>query len=204
MKKVLSLLAVCFAVGACSTGIQVKKYNPGEAVREDFKQCRGFGCSYLHETKFTKDEWKKIAAVFKTKPAQTAAEERIRIAEAIGLMERIIGAKTGAKADIGQASMTHKTPYQMDCIDETTNTTHYLQFLQEDGLLKFYKLGNPVHRGYFINGWPHNTATIRELSNNDQYVVDSYYRDNGVKPDIMPADEWLGGWRPPKEELTRP
>jgi hypothetical protein len=76
--------------------------------------------------------------------------------------------------------------------------------MEEAGLLKFHKLGNPIHRGYFINGWPHNTATIRELESNDQYAVDSYYRDNGVKPDIMPADVWLGGWRPPKEELMRP
>ena len=84
-------MAVCVALSACATGINVKKYNPGNATKEHFKQCRGFGCSYLHETKFTKAEWQKIEAVFKKKPAKTPAEERNKIAEAVGLMERIIG-----------------------------------------------------------------------------------------------------------------
>jgi hypothetical protein len=203
MKFFLSLCAASLTLAACSTGIQVKKYNPGEASRHDFKQCRGFGCTYLHETKFTEAEWKRVVAVFKTKPAKTAEQERSKIAAAIAMMERIIGVKTGASADVGQATMTNKTPHQLDCIDETTNTTHYLSFLEDDGLLKFHRLGNPVHRGYFINGWPHNTATVRELETNAQYVIDSYYRDNGVKPDILPVKTWLSGWKPPKEELAR-
>lgn len=196
MKKILSLLVVCLTVGGCATGINIKKYNPGDATKESFKQCRGFGCSYRVQTGFTQTEWKRVVASMKTKPAKNAAEERTKIAETIALMERIIGPKTGADADIAESSMTSKTPYQLDCIDETTNTTHYLQFLEEEGLLKFYKPGLPIHRGYFINGWPHNTATIRDRATNAQYAVDSYFHESGVKADIMPRDIWLDYWHP--------
>lgn len=196
MKNIIVALLCSIAVSGCATGIQVKKYNPGEAKKEAFKQCRGFGCSYLHETRFTDAEWKKVAAIFKNKPARTAKEERSKIASAIGLMERIIGKKTGADADLAEANMTTKTPYQLDCIDETTNTTHYLLFLQDAGLLKFHKEGNPIHRGYFINGWPHNTATIKELSNNQQWAVDSYFSAAGEEPFIVRRDSWLSYWHP--------
>lgn len=111
-------------------------------------------------------------------------------------MERIIGVKTGTKADMARASMPIKTPYQQDCIDETVNTTHYLGFLHDAGLLKFHTPGLPVHRGYFINGWPHNTASIVDLADQQQYVVDSYYTANGEPPYIMKREVWLGGWRP--------
>lgn len=198
MLRFIPVFALTFILSGCATGIAVKKYNPGPATKEAFKQCRGFGCSYLHETRFTPGEWQKVAAIFKKNPARNAEEERKKIGAAIALMERIIGEKTGAKADLGGASMSNKTPYQLDCIDETTNTAHYLGFLDEAGLTKFHERDNPIHRGFFINGWPHNTATIRDRKTGEQFVVDSYYTDNGKEPYILPRNVWTSGWKPPK------
>ena len=112
-------------------------------------------------------------------------------------MEKFSGEKTGTHEDVGEAVRFKTSTKQMDCIDETVNTTTYIKFLNEEGLLKFHEPALPVHRGYFIDGrWPHNSAVIRE-KDGPLYVVDSFYRANGQEPHIVPRTDWVNGWRPP-------
>ncbi len=132
-------------------------------------------------------------------PAKTAESERSKIAKAIAQMERYSGAKTGTDEDMAQASSIKSSNKQMDCLDETVNTTMYVGFLQQAGLLKFHEVAEPVHRGYIFDGrWPHNSAVIQEIDNaRAMYVVDSFYRENGQEPYIKPRQDWINGWRPP-------
>ena len=88
-------------------------------------------------------------------------------------------------------------PYQLDCIDETVNTSLYLRFFDEKGLLKFHTIATPARRGMFIDGsWPHNTAVVTDNKTGAQYAIDSWYGNNGDLPDIVPLQEWLDGWKP--------
>jgi hypothetical protein len=43
---------------------------------------------------------------------------------------------------------------------------------------------------------PHTTAVIRDIENRQDYVVDSWFFDNGERPVIMPLEEWKSGWSP--------
>ncbi len=184
-------------LSGCATGIDPYKYNQDPAAAESFTLCHGYSCTSKTPTGFTAGEWKQVGAIFAA-PAKTPGAERSKIGRALALMERQIGAKTGTDEDAG-AAVTRKTSnHQLDCIDETVNTTHYIGFLQKAGWLKFHEITEPTHRGYFIDGrWPHNTAVIREKETGALWAVDSFYRPNGEEPYILPRADWLAGWRPP-------
>jgi len=197
MSKV-SLVFLALLLTGCSTGIPLSKYAPQGQPRTNFTFCHGYSCTYREQTGFTDKEWAMVQKIFRNNPAKTPEGERSKIAAAIAQMERVIGPKTGTEHDEGQATAIKKDAGQMDCLDETVDTSRYLSFLYQDGLLKFYKPADPVHRGYIIDGrWPHNTATIADVKTGERFVVDSFYRPNGQEPYIVPADQWLSGWRPP-------
>lgn len=192
--SLIILSLICVACG--STGINLYPYTDHGATREQFRLCHGQGCTERTAAGFTNSEWKKISAIFKPSP-KSSKVERERIAKAIAMMEQISGKKTGTAADKGEAKAPKSDTYQMDCIDETVNTNLYLNFLSRAGLLKYHTPARHIHRGYFVDGtWPHNTATIKEIKSGTVYVVDAFYRDNGQVPYILPAHEWLKGWRP--------
>lgn len=197
MKKSGCLLAVLFLCG-CATGISTTKYNDLPATPDRFSICHGYSCTHKSEAGFSKTEWAAIAAIFKKAPAHTASAERVKIGKALALMERYTGQKTGTSEDLPMAKTIKESAHQMDCIDETVNTTQYLDLLQQKSLLKFHQKTEPTHRGYFIDGsWPHNTAVIREKPSGALWVVDSFYRANGQEPYILPRSDWLAGWKPP-------
>ncbi len=196
MHKILAFAAFTLLLSACSTGIPLDKYAPQKQNRDDFTFCYGYSCTSKKQTEFTESEWKSVTALFKP-AAKTPELERSKIAAAIAKMERIIGAKTGTSHDLPEARGRKEDAFQMDCLDETVNTSRYIGFLQSAGLLKFHEVGEPVHRGYIVDGaWPHNTAVVQETATKKQFVVDSFYKANGQEPYILPAKDWLAGWKP--------
>ena len=196
MKKLIGTVLV-LALAGCATGINPKKYNNAPVTPENFKLCHGYSCTHMAKAGFTAKQWKSIAAIFKSK-SKNAAAERSKIAKAVAKMEQYSGAKTGTDEDLPMAGSIKESDRQLDCIDETINTTNYLTRLQDAKLLKFHEVGLPTHRGYLIDGrWPHNTAVIRQTEGNVLYAVDSFYRTNGDEPYILPRQQWLEGWKPP-------
>ena len=128
----------------------------------------------------------------------SAEIERGRIATAIGLIEIVVGRKTGTSQDEAGTLNAVSGNYQLDCIDETTNTSIYLTLLARAGYLKWHKLEGWAGRGALIDGaWPHQTAVILELQSKRPYAVDSWFEDNGRAAHVVPLDEWRAGWKPP-------
>lgn len=93
---------------------------------------------------------------------------------------------------------------QMDCIDESINTTLYLTMLQKFGLMRLHRVEDRATRGWFLAGWPHTTAVISEIAMNREngtyrlWAVDSWFLDNGEPPFILPLETWKAGWEPIK------
>lgn len=195
--RLIVLGVLCACLGGCATGIPVKKYNDLPASPDSFMLCHGYSCTKKSEAGFSAAEWKSILGIFQKNPAKNAESERSKIGRAIALMERYSGARTGTDDDDAEAIGIKRNIEQLDCIDETVNTTMYIGFLQQAGALAFHEGAEPTHRGYLIDGtWPHNTAVIREKESGSLYVVDSFYRKNGEEPHIMPRAVWLAGWKP--------
>lgn len=194
--RFIVFLLLSLTLTACATGINPKKYNSAAVKPESFTICHGYSCTNQSKAGFTAKQWKSIAALFRGK-SKDAKAERSKIAHAIAKMEQYTGAKTGTAEDLPMAGAFKESGYQLDCIDETVNTTQYLTMLQDAGFLKFHGVAEPTHRGYLLDGrWPHNTAVMRE-KNGALWAVDSFYRANGEEPYIVPRADWLAGWRPP-------
>lgn len=161
---------------------------------EHFEFCQGGGCAEVDSVGVSDDEWMQVRNAFEP-AAKKAEDEREQIKFAIGLLERVVGPKTGTDGDRGGTFGNSSYPGQLDCNDESTNTTTYLKLMLKDGLLRFHHPIDTKTRGFFLNGWPHTTAAIQDDSGN-KFAVDSWFFDNGVPPVIIPLEQWRSGWKP--------
>lgn len=164
---------------------------------EHFSVCYNNTCAEVAQLSLPTSTWQQVEAVFSPPPAD-AEGERSRIAQAVALMERIVGPLTGTEHDLGRDVSQKDGGNEMDCIDEATNTTTYLRMFAAAGLLRWHSVEDKSTRGWFLFGWPHTTAVIRDTNANRLYAVDSWFLDNGEPPFILPLEVWRHGWQPPK------
>lgn len=166
-----------------------------QPTQSHFDICWGGGCAHHMATLLTEQEWAEVSQYFSSWPT-SAQEEREAIALALGAMERVIGPKTGTLLDKAGTFGNAQYPGQLDCNDESINTTTYLKLFTHAHLLQFHQVMDIKTRRYFLNGWPHTTAVIQEIATGERFAVDSWFHDNGEPAEIVPLTRWLDGWRP--------
>ncbi len=164
-------------------------------TRDSFSVCFDHTCASVVTVSLTPDEWRNAIRPLQ-KPAASAAAERAAIAESIALLEAIVGRYTGTHRDRGRNLSGIGKPGQLDCIDESTNTTTYLRLLERDGLLRHHRVGKRSTRFGLFVGMPHTTAVIVEVGSARRYAVDSWFLDNGQPPFIAEIDLWKAGAAP--------
>ena len=126
-----------------------------------------------------------------------AVQERAAISSSVAALEQVVGRDTGTDRDLGGTFAGAFRPGQMDCIDESTNTTRYLQLFAEHGWLRWHSVGRPATRLPLpVGWWPHTTAVIRERASGDEFAVDSWFEPNGRPPHIVDLPRWRRGWKP--------
>ena len=169
--------------------------------RAKFTVCFNYGCSSTKEIKLSDAEWAEVTALVQTQ-APTADAERKQLAAAVAKLELIVERYTATK-DLGGTLKNVNKSGQLDCMDEAANSTTYLILLEQQGFMHFHKTQTTAWRGAIIvSHWPHTTAVVRETATNADYVIDSWFRDSGVMPDIVALAEWKAGWKP--EGFTDP
>lgn len=190
MIRLLPLLVLFLSACSGGAGLNLGNYPDPTASKDEFIYCYGYGCTKKITLGLNKYEWKSIQKIFKKK-SKNAQVERAKISKAIALIEKYTGKLAGTENDLPKAPIQRKTYFELDCIDETINTTKYLKFLVSAKLLKFYIVGRPAYKGGFINGvYPHNSATVAEIETGDVYVIDSYIYKNGMEPDVRSLKSW--------------
>jgi len=155
--------------------------------------CHGNGCDQLSHVGLTPQQWQALAALFHP-PAQRPDQEREMMRAAIARMEQFVGDATTTWQDKG--GTFNGGGGQMDCIDESINTTLYLTLFQKYGLVQLHRVEDRATRGWFLAGWPHTTAVVSEIGSGKLWAVDSWFLDNGKPPFILPLDTWKSGWSP--------
>ncbi len=172
---------------------------PGDPTLDAFPICYKHTCAAVSTLSLSEAEWSEIKNIFQPK-ANTPEEERELIKKAVAKLEVVIGKKVNTSHDKGGNfdGMFVDEGYQMDCIDESSNTTTYLALMQKDDLLKWHRVQPTKTRGFFIFGMPHTTAVIKENDSDKVWAVDSWFHDNGVAPEILPISQWSDGWSPKK------
>ena len=172
-----------------------------------FSVCHGFTCALETEVRLLDTDWSAIRSAFDS-IADIPEQERGQIAAAIATFETIVGRMTGTSEDLaGNQRRGMDRAGQMDCIDESTNTTTYLRLLAHAGLLRWRRVEDQITRGWFLFGWPHTTAAVSDRQSDRLWAVDSWFFANGEPPVIVPVETWSQArWRPirPSERTASP
>lgn len=187
----LFCLIACMALAACSGRTVTGSVGERSYAAPAFiSVCSGFGCEYKDSAGFSQRDYARLKRIM-GKP-KNAASERKRLAKAIAAMERMSWRKLRYHRDAPRAYQKHRgLRGQMDCVDESLNTTAYLTYLQQRGLMKHHKvISSYAERGFLLDGrYPHKSARIRENGGPD-WAVDSWYKADGKAPIIMPLAAW--------------
>jgi len=155
----------------------------------DIPVCYDFGCSTRTLIALTDEEWKMMGTWFDPVPP-TPAAEREQIRKAVGWMEILVGQRTPTHLDKAlDRLIPSDSPGQMDCIDESLNTTTYLKLFERAGWLHHHRVIDRAYRAALLD--QHWSAQIEETNGGDRYVVDSWFADNGYMPFVQPTREWM-------------
>lgn len=191
----LAVISGCAHLDEGSLESYIADYGNTAPVPSRFFFCYSHGCATRTEVSLSDQQWKTVRQIFMPSPA-TAAAERGRIADAVGMLEQYIGRMTGTEGDLGGSFPGSFRENQLDCADEALNTGTYLVMMKNDGLITRHRVAGPVFRGAFIRGWPHVATAVIERATGDVYVVDSWFLANGHPPFIVPLKAWTDGWKP--------
>jgi hypothetical protein len=207
MKKILPFALGALLVTGCANQLYpslhyyMKDKRLPPVATDNFPHCQGYGCPTYKNVILNKHDWSIIEKAYGGK-AQTAAEEREKAAAAIGAFERVVGPLTGTEVDV-KGTFTamgrgQRGKGQLDCVDESTNTTIYLMLLKQKGLLNFHEIEQPQVRWPIISGrgWMHQTAAVTEKATGEQFAIDSWFEDNGAPAWVVPLPAWRDGWHP--------
>lgn len=192
-----ALISAVFVLAACQGNEEhrVAKLLEANPTPTKFSICHGNSCRLRTEVSLSAAEWTQVRALFEPQPANALAE-RYQIARATALLETFTGRRAGTLEDAPGMGVHWNPDGQLDCIDESTNSTAYLRMMAADGLIRFHDIGLPANR-FVLAAWgPSNTATIKDQATGKVYAVDSYFRANGEPADILPLDIWTAGWVP--------
>ncbi len=151
--------------------------------------CMNFSCRRKEIVELSHEDWESIANWLK-QPAPDAAAERNNIKQAIGWMEVVVGRYTPTHLDVGGDLQNGKVtfPGQLDCIDESLNTTTYLKLFEQNNLLKYHTvIERAYRRSIFDQHW---AGQLQTLEGGERWVVDSWFQDNGYLPYIQRSEEW--------------
>jgi hypothetical protein len=157
--------------------------------------CWDYGCDRSQRLVVPDHAWAAIRDLLGN-AARNPAAERDRIAIAIARMEQALGARTGTDADLRGNFAGSGQAGQMDCIDESRNTTGYLHVLAEHDLLHWHDVGERRKRAPWLFD-QHWTAVLVDRSDGERWAIDSWHRDNGQPPIVQRLDAWLDKDAPP-------
>lgn len=153
--------------------------------------CHGYGCS-RRTVLDVEAEWLNRAGSILKAARQSPEAERRALGDVVKLYTAQLADRFGGKPDVPRSPPQMSGEQgQMDCVDETANTTSLLLVLQEYGLLAHHEVERPQSRGLFIDGrYPHVTAIIAEKKTGAEWAVDPWAKAPGQKPEILPLSQW--------------
>ncbi|MCG7391992.1 hypothetical protein MHY87_03640 [Microvirga sp. ACRRW] len=152
--------------------------------------CHGYGCSRRQVVSVDGGWLGRARAILKGGRASAEAE-RQALSQVVSIYTAYLAASIGGKRDVpGSPAGMSGVHGQMDCLDETANTTSLLLVLQGQGLLAHHQVEPPESRGFFLDGrYPHFSAVIVDESGTE-WAVDPWRRAPGQKPEILPLVQW--------------
>ena len=192
--RIFVLILLCFIMGCTARSSQalLDRHQIQNPKIDELSVCISYGCRHLLSTYLTDREWDMVVQSMMPGHEDSSFEERQRISETIGLLERIIGPKVGTQYNRARNESGPRGTRQLDCIAETVNTTVYLKLLEENSLMHYHRLVEPARKGPLSSGtWLHFTSVIEELDTGERFAVDPWFFDNGHPAVIISLQRWM-------------
>lgn len=192
---IISLILLCLCQSALGALADISRIFHSTPSLNQLEICQGGGCYEVSQTSLSDDDWLPIEQIF-SPLANNAEEERVKVSQAVGMLEEIIGNKIGTISDLAGTFDNSNYKGQQDCNDEAINTTTYMRLLQQAGYLQFHSIEDTRTRNFFFTGWPHTTAVIHENATGARFAVDSWFYDNGHPATVVPFAVWKANFQP--------
>jgi len=160
----------------------------------EFRICYNWSCSETAPIELSDEQLRVVRGLFSE--ANNASAERLAISSALGGLAVFAAQQSPTGADRGGNWDDQNVNGRMDCIDHSTNTTTYLQLIQNQGWLKFHRARERVKRVRFAGISEHWAGRIDEIKTSESFAVDSWFFDSGHPAVIYPLNDWLSGKSP--------
>ncbi|MCD4500087.1 hypothetical protein [Chromobacterium vaccinii] len=156
--------------------------------------CYHYGCSRHAQFDISDEEHDWLAA--RMSRSDSAASEREAVADAVLTLYRIAARDTPIWQDKGGNFRDGPAQGRMDCVDHSSNVTTFLNYLQRQGWLKFHRAAPPEWRAPWILDL-HYTGVLHDNAANQDWAVDTWFKDFGEPPVVVPLSVWMTGYEPP-------
>ncbi len=163
------------------------------AHADEVSICYNYNCSRHANIFLSNTDLSRINMQFAW--TDSVEEERKAISQAIGLFQIFAGQQTPTFRDRGRNIPDEGVDGRMDCIDHAHNSSAYLRLMEERGWLRFHRVLDPVKRAPLIFN-EHWSARIADKESGEEFVVDSWFFDNGHPAAIFTLAEWMKGAEP--------
>jgi len=197
-QRVALVLAGCASAVGCTSSATVSRATFA-ASPPQLSVCSGYGCILKDTFSFSIPEIEELGLIL-AQGASSPEAERGAVGKAIGRMEQMARGHLRYRPDVKKSYQKHAGKRgQMDCVDESLNTTGYLRFLHSKGFLKHHKPRRRyAERGLLVDGrYPHKSAVMIDAAG-AQWTVDSWYDGDGSAARIMP----LGAWKKVRDSFS--
>lgn len=188
MRRLIGL-ALCFWLSNAHAAVEVSL-------------CFNYGCLNEARVSFADELLERIAE--RIALAGDGAEERTRVAAAIGELYREAGRQSPIGADRAGDYLDEGVDGKMDCIDHATSTDRLLTLLEARGMLRFHRVA-PVGRRTRLIIFQHFSAVLEEraLTGDEtrdeparRFAIDSWFVEHGEAAVVLPLEAWLAGEGP--------
>lgn len=193
MRSVVLIAAVALLVSGCSVipaSRFLESYGEPNPDPQHLRLCHGYACRFVTPVALSSEEWDAIRRTFDP-PAASAAAEREQVGRAVAQLTLVAGRHAGLAVRQRRELINRSDPSQLDCVDETVNSTTYLALLSHAGLLRWHTVGPPAHRGTLVTLDVANTPVLIENVTGKGFAVDTAFTDPGLPPYIVPIETWL-------------
>lgn len=170
-------------------------------AEERVRICYNWECSVETEVTLTRADLRPAARLFIE--AQDAASEREAIRRAVGVLANAVTRATPIGNDLPGNSLDYGVDGRMDCIDHSRTTSEYLRLFERRHWLRFHRVREPVARAPLLVN-VHWAAQIEERDSSNRFVVDTWFRPNGVPAEVFELEAWRRGATPPAYAINPP
>ncbi|UTH72702.1 hypothetical protein [Chromobacterium sp. IIBBL 290-4] len=156
--------------------------------------CYHYRCSRQAYFDISDEERDWLAA--RMAQADSAESERAAVGDAVQTLYFIAARFTPIWQDKGGNIHDGPAEGRMDCVDHSSNVTTFLHYLERQGWLKFHHAAQAEWRAPHILDL-HYTGVLHDDAANQDWAVDTWFKDFGEPPVVVPLSVWMTGYEPP-------